>query len=77
MNKRIRQQPRKTPPQLENLKSVKQLCREYPHLFTEGSLRWLIFNAETNGFADCIIRAGRRLWIDVQALRRWMEQHRG
>lgn len=65
------------PPQLDDLKTVKQLCQEYPHLFTEGSLRWLIFNGETNGFAACIIRAGRRVLIDVQGLRQWMAQRRG
>lgn len=73
----LKRQTRSAAPQLEDLKTVKQLCQEYPHLFTEGSLRWLIFNGETNGFAACIIRAGRRLLIDVRALRHWMAQHRG
>ena len=77
MNRPARQRPRSTPLQLDDLKTVRQLCEQYPHLFTEGSLRWLIFNAQSNGFAPCIIRAGRRLLIDVQALRRWMDQNRG
>ncbi len=64
-------------PLLHELRTVKQLCQEYPHLFTEGSLRWMIFNAETNGFSDCIIRAGRRVLIDVRALREWMARRRG
>ena len=37
-------------PRLNRLRSVHQLCVEYPHLFTSGSLRWLIFNADINGF---------------------------
>ena len=64
-------------PQLHHLKTVKQLCIDYPGVFTEGSLRWLIFNAEHNGFASCIIRMGRRLFIDLPALRQWLADHRG
>ena len=66
-----------TLPRLEHLRTVKQLCNDYPGLFTEGSLRWLIFNAEHNGFAACIIRMGRRIFIDLVALRQWLAKHRG
>ena len=64
-------------PKLRELKSVKQLCAEYPDLFTEGGLRWLIFRAEINGFAPCVIRMGRRVFIDRAALRQWLATHRG
>lgn len=63
-------------PKLEDLKTVKQLCTEFPQLFTEGSLRWLIFNADSNGFDRCIIRMGRRLFIDTVALRVWLAEQR-
>jgi hypothetical protein len=32
--------------------------------FTIGSLRWLIFNREKNGFATAILKCGRRILID-------------
>ena len=64
-------------PRLDRLRSVHQLCAEYPHLFTKGSLRWLIFNADINGFKPCIIRIGRRVFIDLDALQQWLAEHRG
>ena len=64
-------------PDLQSLKTVRQLCEEYPHLFSEGSLRWLIFRRETNGFDRCVLHVGRRLYIDVEALRQWLAEHRG
>ena len=64
------------PPRLGDLRSVRQLCEEYPQLFTEGSLRWLIFNAERNGFARCVIRTGRKVLIDQTQLRIWLAKHR-
>lgn len=64
-------------PEFEHLRTVRQLCEEYPHLFTEGSLRWWIFQRERNGFSSCIVRIGRRLYIDTRALQAWLEGHRG
>jgi hypothetical protein len=44
--------------------------------FTEGSLRWLIFNRNSNGFDYCLVRIGRRLLIDDQRFIDWVAQHR-
>ena len=63
-------------PDLKSLRTVKQLCVEYPHLFTEGALRWWIFNRQRNKFDRCIIRIGRRLYIDLEALKAWLAHHR-
>ena len=60
------------PPDLSNLRTVRQLCEEFPQLFTEGRLRWWIFNAENNGFAPCLFRKGRRVFIDKAALTNWL-----
>ena len=57
---------------LASLRTVKQMCKEYPHLFTEGSLRWLIFNAAERGFDSCVVRMGRRVFIDTEALSGWL-----
>ena len=64
-------------PRLDRLRSVRQLCDEFPGLFTEGSLRWLIFNADINGFGVCIIRRGKRVFIDLDVLQEWLATHRG
>lgn len=73
--------------QLFRVQELVQLS-EFDYL-TEGSLRHLIFNSETrfaasgekiagNGLADAgaIIRIGRRVLIDAQRFRAWVEQHR-
>lgn len=33
---------------------------------TIQALRWMIFNAETNGFKDAFIRVGRRVLVDEE-----------
>lgn len=60
---------------LDKLRTVSQLCEEFPHLFTEGRLRWLIFNAEENGFSNCVIRMQRRVFIDTEALTSWISDN--
>lgn len=64
-------------PELQHLKTVRQLAEEYPHLFTEPALRWLIFNRKTNGFDRCILRVGKRIFIDTRQLEAWFAEHRG
>ena len=64
-------------PELQHLRTVRQLCEEYPQIFTEGSLRWWIFRREYNGFSHCIVRIGKRLYIDLRMLRQWLAEHRG
>ncbi len=64
-------------PELQHLKTVNQLADEFPRLFTRGSLRWLIFNCKSNGFERCILRIGRRIYIDSRQLEAWFAEHRG
>ena len=47
--------------------TVRQTADAYP-VFTESSLRWLIFNETTNGFEQCVRRIGRKVLIDWDAL---------
>ena len=65
-----------TPPALKDLRTVKQLCEDYPGLFTEAGLRWLIFT-NPDQFNSCLIRIGRRILIDEPALCRWLAKRRG
>ena len=48
-----------------NLKTVPTSRRRSP--FTEGQIRWFIFNAQSNGLASAaaVVRAGRRVYLDV------------
>lgn len=57
--------------------TVRQAAESYP-AFTESSLRWLIFNQKNNGFSKCLIRIGRKILIDLDALEHWIDnQARG
>ena len=61
--------------QLENLRTVKQLAHSSP-AFTEASLRWLIFQAGSNGLESALVRVGRRVLFDVERFNSWLEEHR-
>ncbi len=39
----------------------------------QGGLRHLVFHSATNGFADVIKRAGRRILIDEAAFFAWVD----
>ena len=57
------------------LSTVKNLPTIYPDAnFTESSIRWLIFNAESNGFNACIRRIGRKVLIDLDAFEFWLSK---
>jgi hypothetical protein len=60
------------PAAARRLMTVRQFCAAHP-AFTEGSLRWLLFNRETNGLATALVTKGRRLWIDVDAFFAWLD----
>lgn len=48
-----------------NLSTVHQFSQKHP-AFTEGGLRWMIFNSKVNGLdqAGAILRIGRKVLID-------------
>ena len=45
---------------------VKTFAEKYPD-WKESSLRWLIFNRETNGFKSVFRKVGKRVLIDEAA----------
>lgn len=59
----------------QNILTVSQLAELNP-AFSEATLRWWIFNAETNGFSKCLVRIGGRVFIDRHAFENWLEEHR-
>ncbi len=68
------------------LKTVRQFAEENP-AFTEGSLRWLIFNSAPrvcsqgqvpgNGLDYALVRVGRRVLIDESRFWQWINDQRG
>ena len=58
-----------------NLKTVAQLAESSP-AFTEASLRWMIFESETNGLNRALVKRGRRILIDVPEFELWLEGQR-
>jgi hypothetical protein len=55
------------------LRTIKQFADEAP-AFTETYLRWLITNAEHNGFAACFVRITGKVLIDPLAVTTWLAQ---
>ena len=55
--------------------TVEQFALKYP-AFTESSLRWLLFNRESNGLAAAVVQLGRRVLIDEAAFVSWLREHR-
>jgi len=61
---------------VRNYLTVRQFLGKYK-AFTEGGTRHLIFNAEKNGFAECIRRVGKKILIVEDAFIRWLENRNG
>ncbi len=55
--------------------TVEQMAEKYP-AFTEPSLRWLLFNRETNGLNAAVVQLGRKVLIDEQAFVAWLRLHK-
>lgn len=59
----------------ERLRTIRQTA-ERNKAFTEGALRWYVFNAKHNGLDKAIVRVGRRVLIDELEFSRWLESKR-
>jgi hypothetical protein len=63
----------------QQLRTVRQMAAELKSTtggFSEGSLRWLIFNCEKNGLDKVLVRVGRKVFIDTQRFNAWLEWQR-
>lgn len=58
-----------------NLQRVNQFLEKNP-AFTNGQIRWLIFNAGENSLNDAgaIVRMPRRVFIDVDRFFEWLDK---
>lgn len=55
-----------------NLLTVKQFAERHP-AFSEASLRYHIFNEETNNLSVAIVRIGRKILIKENVFFDWVE----
>ena len=53
--------------------TVAQLAQKYP-AFSQGSIRWLIFNAESNGFKKVVRKLGRKVILNLREFRKYLEE---
>jgi hypothetical protein len=54
--------------------SVANMPGQYPELdWTVATYRWLIFNKNDNGFANCLLKVRTRLIIDLDKFEAWLE----
>jgi hypothetical protein len=58
------------------LRTVRLFCEEHP-AFTQGSLRWLLFNRVSNGLERSVVKIGRRVLIDTDAFFAWINEQNG
>ena len=59
----------------EQFSTVEQLAAKFP-AFTVPSLRWLLFNRETNGLSSAVVQLGRKVLIDEQAFVAWLRSRK-
>ena len=55
--------------------TVKQYAERYPFP-SESSLRWHLFHSSTNGLESAVIRIGKRIVLDLDALNAWIRSHK-
>lgn len=58
---------------LENLYTVRQFCERFKFV-SQSSIRYLIFNADTNKFNKVITRIGRKILLDAAAFEAWLKE---
>ena len=58
--------------QLDQLATVRQIAAVSP--FSEATLRYWLFQRESNGLSKAVIRVGGRLYLDKEEFKRWLEQ---
>lgn len=56
----------------KRLATVPQMPNYYP-AFSTASIRWLIFNSQSNGFGGCVRRVGRKVLIDLDQFELWID----
>lgn len=53
--------------------TVAQMSQRYP-AFSEGSIRWLIFNSKNNNFGKVVRKIGRKVILNLREFRIFLEE---
>lgn len=61
---------------MATLRSIQQIAATDEYPFTEGQLRHFVRCADEFEFGSVIVRIGRRVYIDINALGSWIEKRR-
>jgi len=54
--------------------TVKQLAAGHPYL-TESAIRWMLFNRKTNGLSAAVTKLGKKILIDEEKFKEWVNSH--
>jgi len=57
------------------LMTLQQATEQYP-AFPVASLRWMLFQRNTNGLSKAIVKVGRRVFIDRVEFEKWLDNQR-
>lgn len=55
------------------LQTINQFTEANP-AFSNGGVRWLLFNREKNGFKKCVVKIGKRVLIDPEKFDEWQRE---
>lgn len=59
--------------EIKDFMKIKQFLEIYPHVLSDGALRWIIFNWKTNGSNHFFRKLGKRiLVISPQLFFEWL-----
>jgi hypothetical protein len=54
----------------------KGTSEEYPYIDERTWRHWMV--SDFDGFRrKCVVKVGRRVWLDAEAVAAWLEAHRG
>ena len=60
-----------------NLMSIPQGTQDaYPYIAERTWRHWIFSNVDEFRHR-CVVKIGRRLWLDAEAVAAWLEEHRG
>jgi len=54
--------------------SVREITQLYP--FSEGSLRYWLFNGKKNGLSSCVRRLGRKIIFNIPEFEEWINSRK-
>jgi hypothetical protein len=52
--------------------TVSQLAQRYP-AFSQGSIRWLVYQSKTNGFHKVVRKIGRKVILSLREFRKFLD----